>query len=79
MDKTFAGQDRCSPKRHDRPFIIEWDATDLSQFESITSNDLVFVRYEGCDLHVVDSCRNDSVKGALRGGHHVPGRKPLTA
>lgn len=64
MDKTLAGQ-KCSPKTHDRPFIIEWDATDLSQFESITSNDLVFVRYDGCDLKVIDSCRNDSVKGAL--------------
>jgi hypothetical protein len=64
MEKTFAGQ-KCSPKTHDRPFIIEWDATDLSQFESITSNDIVFVRYDGCDLKVIDSCRNDSVRGAL--------------
>jgi hypothetical protein len=64
MDKTLAGQ-KCSPKTHDRPFIIEWDATDLSQFEAITGNDIVFVRYDGCDLKVIDSCRNDSVKGAL--------------
>ena len=31
----------------------------------MTSNDIVFVRYEGCELRVIDSCRNDSVKGAL--------------
>lgn len=65
MDKTVAGQNKCNSKSADRPFIIEWDATDLSQFESVTSNDIVFVRYEGCELHVIDSCRNDSVKGAL--------------
>jgi hypothetical protein len=65
MDKTVAGQNKCSPKSHDRPFIIEWDATDLSQFEGITTNDIVFVRYEGCELRVIDSCRNDSVKGSL--------------
>lgn len=65
MDSTVAGQNKCNPKSADRPFIIEWDATDLSQFESVTSNDIVFVRYEGCDLRVIDSCRNDSVKGAL--------------
>ncbi|MEA2749387.1 MAG: hypothetical protein QOI41_3530, partial [Myxococcales bacterium] len=65
MDGTVAGQNKCNPKSADRPFIIEWDATDLSQFESVTSNDIVFVRYEGCELRVIDSCRNDSVKGAL--------------
>jgi hypothetical protein len=65
MDNTVAGQNKCNPKGADRPFIIEWDATDLSQFESVTSNDIVFVRYEGCELRVIDSCRNDSVKGAL--------------
>lgn len=28
MDQTFAGQNACNPKNHDRPFIINWDATD---------------------------------------------------
>lgn len=65
MDKTFAGQNKCNPKSHDRPFVIEWDATDMSQFESIAANDVVFVKYEGCELRVIDSCRNDSLKGAL--------------
>ena len=65
MENTVAGQNKCNPKSADRPFIIEWDATDLSQFESVTTSDIVFVRYEGCELRVIDSCRNDSVTGAL--------------
>jgi hypothetical protein len=65
MDQTFAGKNKCSPKNHDRPFVVEWDATDMSQFESLTASDIVFARYEGCELKIVDSCKNDSVKGAL--------------
>src|SRR5262252_3204354 len=29
MDKTFAGANKCDAKNHNRPFIIEWDATDM--------------------------------------------------
>ena len=65
IDKSFAGQNRCSAKNHERPFIIEWDATDMSSFQSHTSNDVVFVKYVGCELQVLDSCRDDSVKGSL--------------
>lgn len=65
MDKTYAGANRCNPKNHDRPFVVEWDATDMSQFEALTTNDIVFVKYEGCDLKVIDSCRQDDVKGSL--------------
>jgi hypothetical protein len=65
MGETFAGQNRCSPKGHERPFIIEWDATDMSSFESRAANDVVFVRYQGCDLVVMDSCVNDSVRGSF--------------
>ncbi len=65
MDKTFAGGNKCNPKNHERPFVIEWDATDMSQFEALTSSDIVFVKYQGCDLKVVDTCKNDSVKGQL--------------
>jgi hypothetical protein len=65
MDKTFAGAHKCDPKGHARPFVIEWDATDMSQFEAVASGDVVFVKYQGCDLQVVDSCRNDSLKGSL--------------
>ncbi len=65
MDKTFAGANKCSPKTAERPFVIEWDATDMSSFEARTSSDVVFVKYEGCDLKILDSCVNDSVKGSL--------------
>src|SRR5215472_4974037 len=65
MSETFAGKNKCNPKNADRPFIIEWDATDMSSFESRAANDVIFVKYEGCDLKVIDSCVNDSVKGAF--------------
>ncbi len=63
MSQTAAGQDTCDPKNHKRPFIIEWDATDMSSFEQHAANDVVFVRYEGCDLQVLDECRNESIRG----------------
>ena len=63
--KDSAAGNRCSPKNHDRPFIIDWDATDAASFESRAANDVIFVRYQGCDLIVMDSCVNDSVKGSF--------------
>lgn len=63
MSQTLAGQDTCDPKSHKRPFIIEWDGTDMSSFEQHAANDLVFVRYEGCELQVLDECRNESIRG----------------
>src|SRR5579864_8988880 len=65
MEKTFAGANKCNPKNHNRPFIIEWDATDMSSFQSHATSDVVFVRYQGCDLEVLEGCRDDSVKGAF--------------
>jgi hypothetical protein len=65
MDQTFAGKNACNPKNHDRPFVIEWDATDMSSFEARAANDVIFVHYEGCELKVLDSCVNDSVRGSL--------------
>lgn len=64
-DKTFAGQNKCNPKNAERPFIIEWDATDQSSFQAFAQNDVVFVHYEGCNLKVLDGCRDDSVKGSF--------------
>ena len=65
MNQTFAGQNACSAKNHERPFVVEWDGTDISSFEAYASNDIVVVHYEGCDLKVLDRCRNDSVRGSL--------------
>lgn len=61
--KTFAGQNRCNPQNHERPFIIEWDATDQASFQSYAASDVVVVRYEGCDLKPLDGCRVDNAKG----------------
>ncbi len=65
MENTYAGKNACNPKSHDRPFIIEWDATDMSSFESRASTDVIVVKYEGCELKVLDSCNDDSVKGSV--------------
>ncbi|MBX3208963.1 MAG: hypothetical protein KF764_28280 [Labilithrix sp.] len=65
IEKTFAGKNRCNPQDHTRPFVIEWDGTDTSSFESRATTDVVFVRYEGCNLQVVDTCTNDDVRGSL--------------
>lgn len=70
MDQTFAGQNACNPDDHLRPFIIEWDATDMSSFESLAADDVVVVRYEGCSLKVLDECRNSSVRG--ENGAYLP-------
>ncbi len=65
MDQTFAGKNACNPKNHDRPFVIEWDATDMSSFEARAASDVVFVRYEGCEIRVIEGCSNDSIRGAF--------------
>jgi hypothetical protein len=71
MSQTFAGQNACNPENHLRPFIIEWDATDRASFESHAANDVVVVRYEGCNLTVLDECRNDSIRGS-QGSYRPP-------
>ncbi len=58
-----AGKGMCDPSNHEKPFIIEWDATDMSSFESYAANDMVMVHYEGCSLRVVDTCRDDDISG----------------
>lgn len=63
--KTLAGQNKCDPKNDERPFIIDWDATDQSSFQARAASDIIVVRYSGCELKVLDGCANDSVKGAL--------------
>ena len=64
MASSFAGANKCNAETHDRPFIIEWDATDMSSFEAKAASDVVVVRYEGCKLQVLDRCSHDSVKGS---------------
>ncbi len=52
-------------KSHERPFVIEWDATDLASFEAKAQRDVVFVRYEGCHLTVLYGCSDESIPGKL--------------
>ncbi len=60
MGNTLAGQ-QCSPKNHEKPFVIEWDATDMSMFQGrAEKTGVVFVKYEGCDLKVLDRCSKDN-------------------
>jgi len=63
-DQTVAST-KCNPKNADRPFIIQWDATDQSSFQSHATSDVIFVRYQGCELQAIDGCRDDSVKGSF--------------
>lgn len=71
MDQTTAGANRCTiTKSHTRPFVIEWDATDLASFQAKAEHDIVFVRYQGCNLTLLD-CADGSVRGRL-GTYRTP-------
>ena len=71
MDGTFAGKNKCNPDDHLRPFIIEWDATDMSSFQARAESDVVFVKYEGCSLRVLEGCVNSDVRGSM-GAYNPP-------
>jgi hypothetical protein len=64
LDQTAIAQ-KCdeAAKGHERPFIVEWDATDLASFEAKASSDTVFVRYTGCKIEVVDRCSDKTIPG----------------
>lgn len=64
---TTVGKNRCSLER---PFVVEWDATDFASFESKANRDLVFVKIEGCSLKVLD-CRDDGI-AAKYGSYDAP-------
>jgi hypothetical protein len=61
----------AAAKRHDDPFTVEWDATDVASFEAQAQRDTVFVKYLGCDLEVLGDCRDARVPGQL-GGYEPP-------
>lgn len=64
-DDTAIGKNRCADAATSqlRPFIVEWDATDLASFESKASRDIIFVKYEGCDLTVLEGCSDAGIPG----------------
>lgn len=54
---------RCEEAKegHDRPFVVEWDATDLASFEAAARQRTMFVKYEGCSLKVLYECRDPNI------------------
>jgi hypothetical protein len=58
-------------KGHERPFVVEWDATDLASFEAKAARDTMFVKYEGCKLDVLYQCSDPVTPGAL-GAYGTP-------
>jgi hypothetical protein len=73
MLSTTTVAQRCqeAARGHDRPFVVEWDATDLATFEAKAARDTVFVRYHGCDIEVVDGCA-DAVSPGRFGSYGTP-------
>ena len=64
LDSVAVGQNRCPDEDGDaRPFVVEWDATDLATFEAKANRDLVFVKYEGCEIEMLYGCSDNSVPG----------------
>ncbi len=66
LSQTAVAQ-KCeeAKKGHDRPFVVEWDATDLASFEAKAARDTIFVKYEGCKLVVLDRCSDPNAGGKL--------------
>jgi hypothetical protein len=56
---------------HDKPFLVEWDATDLASFEARAKQHTVFVKYTGCDLEVLYECKDETNATAF-GTYGVP-------
>lgn len=54
-----------SAELEDRPFVVSWDGTDLAEFEALARRDTVFVKYEGCNLSVVRSCKHPTAPGSF--------------
>lgn len=64
LDDVAVGQNRCpDADGNARPFVVEWDATDLATFEAKAARDLVFVRYEGCEIEMLYGCSDNGVPG----------------
>ena len=72
LSATAAAQ-KCeeAAKGHERPFVVEWDATDLASFEAKAARDTVFVKYEGCKLEVLYQC-SDPVTPGVFGAYGTP-------
>jgi hypothetical protein len=64
LDDIAVGQNRCPDEDGEaRPFVVEWDATDLAAFEAKAARDLVFVKYEQCEIEMLYGCSDNGVPG----------------
>jgi hypothetical protein len=72
LSRTAVAQ-KCgeAAKGHDRPFVVEWDATDLASFEAKAARDTIVVHYEGCKIEVLYGCSDPAAPGRL-GAYGTP-------
>ena len=59
------GPERCNPKAHERPFIIEWDATDMSHVRVPRGDRRDLRPLRGLRSEGARPCANDSIRGAF--------------
>src|SRR5678816_3375350 len=66
LSRTAVAQ-KCgeAAQGHDRPFVVEWDATDLASFEAKAARDTIVVKYEGCKIDVLYGCSDPAAPGRL--------------
>jgi hypothetical protein len=72
IEETTVGKHRCPTADGEiRPFVVEWDATDLADFEARAARDIVFVELQACTLKVLTRCVDQSVRGKY-GAYRAP-------
>jgi hypothetical protein len=72
MSKTKAGRNRAAVADHVlRPFVLEWDPTDLASFESAARRDLVLVKFDGSEMELLWECRDGGIPGRY-GSYNPP-------
>lgn len=55
---TMPGEARCGVAQgHAEPLVVEWPASVRAKLEALTRKGLVAVRWEGCELEVLASCK----------------------
>jgi hypothetical protein len=72
VDQSAVGKNRCVVDGDEaKLFLVEWDATDLASFEAQAARDVVFVRYESCQMKVLHGCSDDGIAGRY-GAYSTP-------
>jgi hypothetical protein len=72
LSQTAVAQ-KCdeAAKSHERPFVVEWDATDLASFEAKAQSNTLFVHYEGCKIDVLYECKDPNLNAKF-GNYGTP-------